>query len=104
MNRSRVALSVALSMATMLAACGPTPAEVQLGTAAQDCSAGYGPACDALYAIQAQAQAERAQQDAAAAVAGVIGAAALVGGVVAATNDRGYYRGRGYRYGRYRRW
>jgi hypothetical protein len=88
-----------LTMAAVasLAACGPTPAQVQLTGASQACANGDRNACAAVPGLNAQAQYEQQQQATGAAVAagvaGIVGGAAL--GAATAGPDR-YYYGRPY--------
>ena len=93
----------------LLVACGPTPSEMQLNYASQQCSYGDPYACNSLRQLSYQAQVERQQQDTNTALA--VGVLALGGLAIAAAasdddyddgwrrrrwhNDGWGYRGRG---------
>ncbi|WP_152613619.1 hypothetical protein [Inquilinus limosus] len=82
----------------LLVACGPTPSEMQLNYAAQQCSYGDPYACNALRQLSYRAQVERQQQDANTALA--VGALAIGGlAIAAAAADDDHYDG-----WRHRRW
>ena len=74
----------------LLVACGPTPSEMQLNYASQQCSYGDPYACNSLRQLSYQAQVERQQQDTntALAAAGVLALGGLA--IAAATSDDHY--------------
>ena len=76
-----------------MAACGPTPSEMQLNYASQQCSYGDPYACDSLGPMSYQAQAERQQQDTNTAVAaGLLAVGGIARGAALADDDGGHYR------------
>jgi hypothetical protein len=88
----------AVGALALLVACGPTPSEMQLNHAAQQCSYGDPYACNALRQLSYQAQVERQQQDANTALA--VGALVIGGlAIAAAAADDDHYEG-----WRHRRW
>lgn len=88
----------------LLVACGPTPSEMQLNSAAQRCSYGDPYACNALRQLSYQAQVERQQRDTGTAlVVGVLALSGLALAAAAADDDHDgwrHYRRRD----RYRHW
>lgn len=91
-----------------LAACGPTPSEMQLNYASQQCSYGDRYACSSLNQLSYQAQMEQQQQDTNTALAaGLLAVGGIaVGAALADDHDDGWrYRRRGWDRGWHgRRW
>jgi hypothetical protein len=87
----QVARLAVLGFVAGVAACGPTPAQLQLNSLSQACSSGDRNACAAIPAVNAQAQYEQQQQTTNAAVAA--GAVGALGGVAlgAAAANPYYY-------------
>jgi len=103
--RSRISRVGVVGVLVALAACGPTPSEMQLNYASQQCSYYGDPyACDSVGPLSYQAQAERQQQDTNAALAAGL---AAVGGIAlgaALADDGGHHHHHYGGWGRRGRW